>query len=135
MYLVEYDRARGIVRCTSSGFFTVEDVLAQRKATHIETERCRRDFGYVKILSASLDSQVQSAAVMEEAALGRWRRVDPRDRLALVVSSQLFKMQISRTFQSDAEKAFLSEAEALAWLMADSTVVPVSDKPAVSSQS
>jgi hypothetical protein len=89
-------------------------------AAQVEIDRCRRDFGCVKILSVSVDSKVQSAAVMDEASLAQWRRIDPRDRLAIVVSSHLLKMQIDRTFRSEGEKAFLSEADAVAWLMDES---------------
>jgi hypothetical protein len=42
-----------------------------------------------------------------------------KDRVAVVVSSSLSKLQMSRNFNSECERAFTSPEEAMAWLLSD----------------
>lgn len=119
MFTVTYEEQNGLVRCTCSGFLTIEDVRAYHAESLKAIARARSAFGHVKMIVQSVDSQVQSPEVMKEVEATMWPMTDPHDRLAVIVSSSLSKMQFSRTIQSPQVQAFLSDSAALLWVMAD----------------
>jgi len=118
MFSVHYDDTSGIIRCTSGGFLTVAEVHEYASAVHESMGRSWREFGRVAMLVISNDATVQSAEVMD-ATNANLRRFGPADRLAIVVSSQLVKMQAGRTLDGERFRTFASEEEALAWLIAE----------------
>jgi hypothetical protein len=119
MFSVKYDDKNGIIRCLSpGGFMTVAEVNQSAAAVYESMQRCRKEFGGVSMLVLTRDTTVQSAEVME-ATKNNMRRMGPNDRVAIVVSSQLAKMQGERTLDTKKLRAFASEPEARAWLVAE----------------
>lgn len=119
MFNVSHDDESGLITCMCQGFLTVADVYHYQIELKNAVPRSRARFGYVRILVLSLDSCIQSTEVMEAVGKARCPMSDPRDRMAVVVSSSLAKMQAARVIASDQERTFLSKSEAMAWLMAD----------------
>lgn len=119
MLTAEYDSEAGLIRCMSEGFLTIADVEQfAAKSQHV-VALSRRQYGYIRVLFRKTDTAVQSTEVVEALARQRWPMADPRDRVALIVTSPLAKLQAARTFRSEHDRAFTSEAEALAWLTLD----------------
>lgn len=118
MFTVAYDEAAGIVRCTTMGFYSVAEVLENARRVRDAVARCQREFGSVAMLILASEASVQSKEVMEASQKDQWR-VGPGDRMAIVLTSALARMQAARTFVSDQEKLFQTEAEAVDWLMAE----------------
>ncbi|MBV9842263.1 MAG: hypothetical protein JOY99_12185 [Sphingomonadaceae bacterium] len=117
MITIEFDELKCIVRVTSSGMISINE--AKRFAQQINNiaEKARRACGRVRIL-VKADGTIQQSAVVDVFS-GMDRPVKhPTDRMAVIVSSSLAKIQARRGFKSDLEQAFLSEGAALKWLSA-----------------
>jgi hypothetical protein len=119
MFSVEYDSRLGIVRTTTGGFLNVDDVRQHTEAAQDAVARSRREYGDVKALVIKLDAIVQPAEVMAASNEAKPRMDGPYDKMALVCSSALAKLQAGRNFRPGKEQIFETEAEAIAWLLAD----------------
>ena len=119
MFTVDYEEAAGIVRYTSGGFLSLDEVRSYGLAVQDALARSRRRFGSVRMLVLSVDSVIQSAEVMEAVREDTAWMSDPDDRMAIVISSSLARMQAARTFGTDRQRAFATEAEARTWLGMD----------------
>jgi len=117
MFSVKYDTATGIIRCVAGGFLTAADVQRFSVAVHESVQRCLRERGAVRMLVLSPETQVQTAETLEAAQRAK-QKLGPDYRIATVVTSPLAKLQAARVLASDRDRAFTSEAEALAWLTA-----------------
>ena len=113
---VGYDAAGGLVRTLCAGFLTIEDVRRWGAGLSVAHAEARRADKPVLHLVIALDSPVQSGEVIAEFAKIDIHPAGPRDRMAVVVSSSLARMQAARNFADSREQAFLAEAEAIAWL-------------------
>ncbi|MBA2933820.1 hypothetical protein HZF05_06865 [Sphingomonas sp. CGMCC 1.13654] len=113
---VGYDAAGGLVRTLCAGFLTIEDVRRWGAQLPVANAEARRAGKPVLHLVIALDSPVQSGDVIAEFATIDIHPVGPQDRMAVVVSSNLAKMQAARNFADGRERGFLDEAEAIAWL-------------------
>ena len=102
---VDYDPRTGIVRCSCNGFLVVEDVRDYHAAVIRAISVARRDRGFVKLLVVSIDSRIQSAEVIQEASKLMWPMVHPSDRMAILVSSSLAKMQVTRLLTTEQTKS------------------------------
>lgn len=114
MIHIKYEREQGIVLVRTIGFLTVaqvEEGLADTQASIIEM---RRDRGRARILIIASEV-VQVEAVVSRMAELRRRRL-PGERVAMVVTSMLSKMQLSRAASADDEQVFTSESAARDWL-------------------
>ena len=117
MFSVEYDDKAGIICCSGGGFLKVEEIEQYGRAMQGEIRRSMREFGNVGLLSLSTESAKVQTTELMEAARDNWRRLGPDNRMALVVSSALMRMQAARIYNSEQEKVFATEAEGRAWLL------------------
>ena len=122
MFTVAYDEMTGLVECGCEGFLTLAEVREYGVRTADAAKRCRARFGHVRMFVQSFDSTIQSAEVMEEANKFNWEMSDPRDRMAISVSTALARMQARRYYQSPQVGIFLSREAAMKWLDAEAAV-------------
>lgn len=118
MFSIVYDASLGLIRCRIEGFFSDREISSVISATRQAKATCRRLHGDVKML-VTTDGQVQSPESMKAVAEQRGAQVSRYDRRAFVLPSSLQKMQVSRIFDLEHEKLFVSEQAAITWLLAD----------------
>ena len=114
-----FEPADGIGRVKLYGFFDIEtanDYFAKLEAF---LKKVRSATGQAAILIDSTESGVQGRHVMERLQEGNLRVLMEGDRVAMVVSSTLLKMQIDRLPINSERRVFLSLDEAAAWLRND----------------
>jgi hypothetical protein len=110
------DWASGVIRGRGEGFWSMKQTTDHFRrwvdcVRTIQSTRLR-----VRIVADLRRSQTQSREVadfLRQALEGIYR---PKDRIAMVVSNSLVKMQMRRLLASDIREYFLSPAEAEAWL-------------------
>jgi hypothetical protein len=116
------DRSARLLRTTMRGFWDVATVRQYERALWPKLrELAALKPGTTFSLVDSIDFPVQSKAVTE--ALGpvmidRAGQLHP-DRTAILVADALVRMQVSRHVVDDRVRVFLSEAEAMEWLLGD----------------
>jgi hypothetical protein len=113
-----YDSTIGIITSQSSEFLTVEEVHRFFDDLRVAIDRSRQDWQGVRLFIDATKTLVASADVMREFLAGDHLLTGERDRMAVVVSGGLNKLQAARGMRSEREKTFLSTEEAMAWLMA-----------------
>ena len=118
MFVVDYDPVAGIVRCTTGGFYNIEDSTEHLKLLRGSLDRCHREFRCVGLLVNAVGATVQSPEVVAEAK-ARPRYFSTSDRMAIIVPFALSRMQGARFFTSPQEKIFAAEDEGMAWLKAE----------------
>jgi hypothetical protein len=121
MYTFRFDDDTGILHCKITGFWTVD--LAERYVIEQQSHwnDARRRVGHLLLLTDGSESKVQSPEVSQRVQAGRRSLIkSPKDRAAIVVGSNLGRMQTERTIESDQIRVFTSVAEAEQWLSAES---------------
>jgi len=117
MITARYDEESDLVRVRSEGFLTIGDVQRYGMEFRDAIQRARHRTGCGKVLVES--SEVVQSADVVEAFVKLQPLIDPdADRLAVMVSSSLRKMQVKRGLVSANQQAFLSESAAMTWLFA-----------------
>ena len=116
MFAFDYDRATGIIRCRSNRFLSVDDLQAYAQRVKDTIDGAKREQGYVHLLVIATESKVQSSEVMEQVSRMQGVFMGADDRMALVVTSALVRLQVARTLASDRVRTFQAESDALAWL-------------------
>ncbi len=117
MYSFDFDEAAGVLRASAGGFWSADDADAFREELRARATDARRRAGRLRLLVDGTGSQVQKPEVTDRlATLAAALIQSPRDRIAVVIGSSLIKMQAERVLQTDGAQAFLSSAEANAWL-------------------
>ena len=86
--------------------------LAQLKAAIAAQRRT----GPVRVLADGRELLAQSAEVVDRMQRETGRLYRAGDRVAVLVSSALFKMQLQRSVRDDFRRLFVSEEEARTWL-------------------
>jgi hypothetical protein len=114
---VAFDRKARLLRWTMRGFWTMEDAAAFGRAMYDATRHLGPPPQIYDGLCDSRAFPVQMGQV--SAALGEIDRIGSRmrrGRFAIVVGSVMNKLQVERTLKSPGIRAFLSMADAQAWL-------------------
>ncbi|WP_143011840.1 STAS/SEC14 domain-containing protein [Sphingomonas sp. YR710] len=119
MLTLEYDAELKIIKGVSAGFLTVEDVEDYAQKLARLTCQARESDGVVRLCLDSRESLIQSQEVMAAFACLPSMISSPSDRVAVVVSSSLAKLQMKRNFNSQHERTFTSVETAVAWLRSD----------------
>jgi hypothetical protein len=112
-----YDPTAGIVRTMVRGFWSLDDADAYFRRLGILIHTARREFGHARVLVDRRGCPVQSAEVAQRMSRAN-RDLFPTDRLAIVVDSNLVRMQMRRLFSHQGSQAFLSYEAAMTWLLA-----------------
>jgi hypothetical protein len=118
MYSFAFDDATGVLQASAGGFWSAEDADRFREELRARAVDAKQRSGRLRLLVDGTGSQVQKPEVTNRlATLAADLIQSPRDRIAVVVGSSLIKMQAERILQSDGAQAFLSSAQARAWLL------------------
>jgi hypothetical protein len=120
MFNFVFDEQSGILHISSDAdFFDSEQATAAQQELTAQMAEARRRAGVLRIVS-----DARSAAVAAREVTESFRRFasaairSPRDRVAIVVSSMLLKLQIEHADGSAQVKVFHNPAEALTWVAA-----------------
>jgi hypothetical protein len=120
LYSFRFDPETGVLHVEVSGFFTREEAdryFAEQETYYVNA---RRAVGHLKMLVDGSNSSVQSTEVSQRVQYRRRKAIkSPKDRIAVVVGSNLLKMQTQRTADSDQIAVFTSVADAEHWLAAE----------------
>lgn len=119
MLTLEYDAELKIIRGVSTGFLTVENVQEYAQKLALFASQARNSDGIVRLCMDSRETLVQSQEVIAAFACLPSIISGPDDRIAVVVGSNLVKLQMKRNFISERERAFTSVETAVAWLISD----------------
>jgi hypothetical protein len=110
------DWSSGMIRGRGEGFWSMQQTTAHFRRW-VDCVRTIQSAGLrVRVMADLRKSQTQSREVadfLRQALEGIYR---PEDRIAMIVSNSLVKMQMRRLLASDIREYFLSPGEAEAWL-------------------
>jgi len=123
MFSVNYDPDRGFVRLMIEGFWDVATVEAFATETLATLKRARAETGRSLVLTDGRTFQVQSLEVATAFDLAELRIGPVRERMAIVVSSALSKMQGQRALAGTDTMFFTDMAAAERWLLAPRSMV------------
>jgi hypothetical protein len=117
VYRVEYHPGANRVTISVRGFWTVEDIAPFAAAVGAKAQEARAIRDDFDVLIESLDFPVQANSVADlMTSVMRGGMALTSGRAAIVVASQLNKLQADRTLAHPRLKVFLSLADAEAWL-------------------
>lgn len=117
MFEIRFDSARHVLHLTLSGFWTMATVMHFAAEMSLRTAAIRAQHGTFATLSDARDFPIQSAEVSDRFARIRERGLEKNmGPTAIVVASQLSKLQAERVLKADQIRVFLDLAQAEAWL-------------------
>ena len=120
LYDIRFDPDRRLFRLTLSGFWTMATVIRFAAELLVRTTAARARHGRFAMFSDSSEFPVQSTQVAQHfermMARGIATNVGP---MAILVASQLNKLQAERVFGTDRVRVFTDRALAEAWLDAN----------------
>lgn len=108
-----------LVVSISVGLLTPNDVRRYGLELTAALAEARRTTGRVRHLVLAQDAVVQPLEVMEAFMAIDTHMHEEEDRMAVVVTSVLAKIQAERNLIRPRERAFLEESDARAWLSED----------------
>lgn len=116
-YRLELDEATGFVWGRGRGFWSLADGEDYFRKVKPLVDESRKRLGAARVLIDGRGTPAQTPEVaerFEQISLSLYR---PEDRVAIVVDSALFKMQLSRVrVGAKSPQVFLSPDEAETWL-------------------
>jgi hypothetical protein len=124
MYVVTVEKSLALVRVACDGFLSVPEVLATGREMRAQIDRLRPFTNGVKAI-VICSPMAQRADVVLASQGDKWTMPHPHDRLAIIVTSALMKLQVNRSYTAEREGIFYTEEEGRAWLGA----TPASDLP------
>ena len=117
---IEHDEALGILRCVSRGSTAAAELaLFAQKAVMLQA-RARARHGRCLILVDASETAVHSQEMATHFSTLAAAKSEPGDRSAIIIQSAIAKLQSQRMAPKDSTAYFTNEADALAWLLADS---------------
>jgi len=114
---VTFDAHQKLIRVAGRGFCdkqTSHEIVANL----ISAISAQRQRGPVRVLVDGRAMVTQSADVVDWMQVETGRLYREGDRVAVLVSSPLFKLQLQRSVADNFRRLFVSEEEAQAWLAA-----------------
>ena len=118
-HLIRPDPARGIIRIEVAGFFDLDTLNAHFDENALVVAQWRGAGRAIRVLIdaiALMPHTPEGQACVQDATARIYR---PGDRVAVLVSSALIRMQVRRALrEGDVMEFFTSEAEARDWLFA-----------------
>ena len=118
MYDFSFDEEGKILRVSLSGFLSEAEASTYFADQELYSAEARGRYGRLALLVDRTRCAVLSQGISEEVRHRREAAIkSPADRIALVTSSSLVKMQILRTRESEQIQVFDTVAEAREWLL------------------
>lgn len=115
--LFTFDSTGQIVRLTLEGFWEVQTVTSFSREAQTRFRMARQRFGKVLVLVDARTFPVQSTKVAIAFDLAEAAMAPLRDRMAIVASSALSKMQAQRALRGSAAAFFSAVEQAERWLL------------------
>ncbi len=114
-FVLQFDEASGVSSVRIQGFWNLDDVRDYINRVRQVVAVSRRRFGRAKMVVEMHDASVQSQEVMTAAAELN-HLFGPSDKLAMVMSGSLVKMQILRVSTHQGIRFFSDRGTALTWI-------------------
>ena len=113
-----YDRASRVVRIRGQGFWSQE--LLDRHFAELRNviAEARRHSSSLRVIVDLTKAGVQTAEISQSIEAFRNEAYGPEDRVAIVVSSSLVKLQLRRSLTRELTKFFISLNAAETWARA-----------------
>lgn len=125
MFRIDLDPVRNELHVSVRGFWTREDVPALARALHARLREARRVGDRIDVIVESFDFPVQANDVADLLAdVMRGGMPLTSGRVAVVVGSQLNRLQAERTLVHPRVKVFMTIAAARRWLDSDEAASP-----------
>ena len=121
-FTIARDASGSLIRYAVRGFW--DEATVDRFCRALEAEVVRASIGgrRPRVLADATGFAVQRPIVAKAFETAMFRTIVPRvDRLAILVGSALAKLQVERGAVGPNLRTFLNEAEALAWLNAETS--------------
>jgi hypothetical protein len=115
---IRLDEATQTLEIRCGGNWSMEDTLRYAQRTRVAVDATRARYGRVKVLidaATGITQPPESIAHIQRMDTQIYR---PADRIAIVVSSSLMKMQSKRVEMCATKEAFISRHAATTWLQA-----------------
>jgi hypothetical protein len=124
-FRVSRDLQNGLIKAELQGFWEVGDAAAFGPAVMKATNEVAARHGRISLIVDASDAPVQMSDVIEQSSSWSHALSSPGNRVAVIVSSSLTKLQIARRIseKSDDIRFFTSAEAAEHWLRADVTAV------------
>jgi hypothetical protein len=122
MFEGSYNPANGVITLKTSGFHKVGSIAENQEQGLALVARAKREHGRSRTLIMGDGLLVQAGAVIDHCAgvLDRFKPAKPgEEKVALVLSSALVRLQLAKLFTGDDARIFSSVEDANAWLLAD----------------
>lgn len=119
MFQFAYDDSTGIVRISVLGSWTLTEIARYAAEATDQFAKGRRRTGSLRLLIDCSLGHVCPQALVEPLARAGMRHARADDRIAVVVSSSLMKLQIKRMLGDAPSTMFVSDAAARRWLVGE----------------
>jgi len=116
MFTFTFDSHAGILRLRCAGKWTLPDVERYGPEAGRQFTQARLTARRLRLLIDVTEQEILSQDVVEPLARAGMQHGRADDRVALVVTSTLMKLQMKRMIGDAPTPIYLSESEALAWL-------------------
>ncbi|HZV58406.1 MAG TPA: STAS/SEC14 domain-containing protein [Sphingobium sp.] len=123
MFNFTFDPAGGILRVRVVGSWTLPEVERYAREARERFIAARQRAGLLRLLVDLSETDILSQIVIDPLAKAGMQYSHPDDRVALVVSSTLLKLQMRRMMGDAPAAIFASADEAAAWLASNESVV------------
>jgi hypothetical protein len=118
----QYDPACGLITLQSAGFHAIDSITQHAEDVGALVQRLKSEGRDIRILILGEQMTVQgndvTALAMSRTSEGNLL-TGPKDRLAIVLSSMLTKLQIDRFLDQANMRCFSNENEARTWLFSE----------------
>ncbi len=117
MYTIRFDRYRRVLHLSLTGFWTMATIIQFASELLVRVSAIRLRHQRYAVLSDASDFPIQSTAVTKQFTRIMMRGVEMNiGPTAIIVASQLNKLQAERIFPIDRVRVFLDADEAQGWL-------------------
>jgi len=123
-FRVGIDTVHGVVRSEKLTVQTADDVDRYIDALTLILTGARQRFGHALVLADLRDAPIRSQLAAERLRQHNLKLYHPGERVALLVSSSLLKMQLRRNLVPEYQEIFMSERAAILWLQASNYQLP-----------
>ena len=117
MFTFAFEPTSGILRVQVFGSWTLLEVERYGQEAGQQFAKAREQAKSLRLLVDLTHTEILSQAVIDPLAKAGMQYARHDDRVALVVGSTLMKLQMKRMIGNAPTPIFLSEKEAISWLL------------------
>lgn len=118
MFTFEFEPASGILCVRVAGMWTMPEVERYGREVGARFAAARAQAGALRLLIELSRTEILSQNLLAPLAEAGMRYSQPDDRVAMVVTSSLMKLQMKRMVGDTPVSIFVSEGAARTWLTA-----------------